>query len=86
MMSLLIICNNFYFNTDVRDLSQQCVGGQELQRMRKQIHALSEKTSGSLKKNVYQNYMQFIDTAKEISRILFRNCMSYFKIFAMKIS
>ncbi|GLV41624.1 Exocyst 84 [Carabus blaptoides fortunei] len=53
----------------VKELSQQCVGGQELQRRRKQIQYQAEKTSGTLKKNVYENYMQFIDTAKEISHL-----------------
>jgi hypothetical protein len=52
---------------DVRELSQSCVGGPELRRLRKRIQTLSEETSSNLKKNVYLNYMQFIDTAKEIS-------------------
>lgn len=54
----------------MRELSQKCVGGQELKQLRKQIHIQADKTNSTLKKNVYQNYMQFIDTAKEISRIL----------------
>ncbi|XP_022904628.1 exocyst complex component 8 [Onthophagus taurus] len=53
----------------VRELSQNCIGGQELARLRKTIQSLSEDTNGSLKKNVYDNYMQFIDTAKEISHL-----------------
>ncbi|RZB39025.1 exocyst complex component 8, partial [Asbolus verrucosus] len=53
----------------VRDLSQNCVGGPELRRLRKKIQALSEETNNNLKKNVYHNYMQFIDTAKEISHL-----------------
>lgn len=59
------------FNPDkyVRGLSQNCVGGPELVRLRNKIQNLSEETSGNLKKNVYQNYMQFIDTAKEISHL-----------------
>lgn len=46
------------------------MGGSELQNLRKKIQNLSEETSNNLKRNVYQNYVQFIDTAKEISRIL----------------
>ncbi|KAG5870032.1 hypothetical protein JTB14_026613 [Gonioctena quinquepunctata] len=53
----------------VRDLSQNYVGGSELQSLRKKIQLLSEETSNNLKKNVYQNYVQFIDTAKEISHL-----------------
>ncbi|XP_025835561.1 exocyst complex component 8-like [Agrilus planipennis] len=53
----------------VRELSQNCVGGQELVRLRAKIYNLSEDTNNTLKKNVYQNYMQFIDTAKEISHL-----------------
>jgi hypothetical protein len=56
---------------DVKDLSQRCVGGQELQQQRQKIQSLADETNILLKKNVYQNYMQFIETAKEISRILF---------------
>jgi hypothetical protein len=55
---------------DVKELSQRCVGGQELQQQRQKIQFLADETNISLKKNVYQNYMQFIETAKEISRIL----------------
>ncbi|CAG2066025.1 unnamed protein product [Timema podura] len=60
------------FNPDkyVKELSQRCVGGQELQQQRQKIQALADETNLSLKRNVYQNYMQFIETAKEISRIL----------------
>lgn len=52
----------------MKDLSQNYVGGSELQTLRKKINALLEDTNNNLKKNVYQNYVQFIDTAKEISR------------------
>ena len=34
---------------------------------RKVIQGLSDETNNQLKKNVYQNYSQFIETAKEIS-------------------
>lgn len=57
------------FNAEryVQDLSQSSVGGLELQQQRQRIHHLAEETNAQLKKNVYMNYMQFIDTAKEIS-------------------
>jgi exocyst complex component 8 len=40
----------------------------ELVSQRQKMQTLSEETNMQLKKNVYQNYMQFIETAKEISR------------------
>lgn len=69
-------CNNRYvlrifIIVDVRSLSQNCIGGPELNRVRNKIQQISEETNSNLKKNVYQNYMQFIDAAKEISRMLF---------------
>ncbi|KAF2880749.1 hypothetical protein ILUMI_25421 [Ignelater luminosus] len=59
------------FNPDkyVRELSQNCIGGPELVRLHNKVQTLSEEINGNLKKNVYQNYMQFIDTAKEISHL-----------------
>ena len=46
----------------------ECVGGSELQQRKAKIQEFSDKTSSKLKKHVYANYMQFIETAKEISR------------------
>ncbi|XP_075222918.1 exocyst complex component Exo84 [Lycorma delicatula] len=59
------------FNPDkyVKEVSQVCIGGQELQLHRTKVQTLAEETSAALKKNVYQNYMQFIETAKEISHL-----------------
>jgi len=51
----------------VRDIARNSVGGHELIQHRNNIKTLSESTHTQLKKNVYQNYRQFIDTAKEIS-------------------
>lgn len=45
------------------------MGGQELQQQRKAIQAVSESTNIMLKKNVYRNYIQFIETAKEITHL-----------------
>lgn len=53
----------------VKSLSQNYVGGSELQNLRRKIQSLSEETSNNLKKNVYENYVQFIETAKEISHL-----------------
>jgi hypothetical protein len=65
----LLSSKDFVPEKYVRELSQSCVGGPELRRLRKRIQTLSEETSSNLKKNVYLNYMQFIDTAKEISNL-----------------
>lgn len=54
--------------SDVKEAVQECVGGAELHKRKQQIQVLSDQTSSQLKKHVYANYMQFIETAKEISR------------------
>jgi len=53
----------------VGEISQRCVGGEEILAQRKVIQTLSDDTNNQLKKNVYQNYSQFIETAKEISHL-----------------
>ena len=53
----------------VSEISQRCVGGEEVLAQRKVIQGLSDDTNNQLKKNVYQNYSQFIETAKEISHL-----------------
>lgn len=53
----------------VKDLSAQCIGADELRKQRARIQELADNTSALLKRNVYQNYMQFIETAKEISHL-----------------
>lgn len=53
---------------DVKEAVQECVGGAELHKRKQQIQVFSDQTSSQLKKHVYANYMQFIETAKEISR------------------
>ncbi|XP_068699488.1 exocyst complex component 8-like isoform X2 [Montipora foliosa] len=50
-----------------KDLAAECDTDAQLQEHRKRIQALSEETAVSLKKNVYKNYIQFIETSKEIS-------------------
>lgn len=44
-----------------------CSGVEDLLNERDRIQKLAEETNGLLKKNVYKNYTQFIETAKEIS-------------------
>ncbi|XP_077024451.1 exocyst complex component 8 isoform X2 [Tamandua tetradactyla] len=51
----------------VKQLSQQSDGDRDLQEHRQRIQALAEETAQNLKRNVYQNYRQFIETAREIS-------------------
>lgn len=53
------------------------MGGAELHKRKQQIQSYSDQTSSALKKHVYANYMQFIETAKEISRKL-ENLRSFF--------
>lgn len=53
----------------MKELSAQCVGADELRQQRAKIQELANNTSAQLKRNVYQNYMQFIETAKEISHL-----------------
>jgi exocyst complex component 8 len=49
-------------------LAQECVGGGELQQRKAKIQNINDDISSSLKKHVYENYLEFIETAKEISR------------------
>lgn len=51
----------------VKQLSQQSDGDRDLQEHRQRVQALAEETAQNLKRNVYQNYRQFIETAREIS-------------------
>lgn len=45
-------------------------GEDDLLETKQTMQLLAEDTAQSLKKNVYKNYTQFIETAKEISSIL----------------
>lgn len=77
----LFTCSIILFSpSDVKELTQQCVGGHDLQQHRQKIQNLSEETNQYLKKNVYQNYMQFIETAKEISCMLIIK-LSFYNVF-----
>ncbi|MBN3271680.1 EXOC8 protein, partial [Polyodon spathula] len=58
---------NFDPKQYVKHLSQQSDGDRDLQEHRQKIQTLADETAQNLKKNVYKNYRQFIETAKEIS-------------------
>ncbi|KAM5163504.1 exocyst complex component 8 [Mantella aurantiaca] len=59
--------SNFNAEQYVKVLSQQSDGDRDLQEHRQRIQSLADETAQSLKRNVYQNYRQFIETAREIS-------------------
>ncbi|XP_068087923.1 exocyst complex component 8 [Hyperolius riggenbachi] len=58
---------NFQAEQYVKVLSQQSDGDRDLQEHRQRIQTLADETAQNLKRNVYQNYRQFIETAREIS-------------------
>nr|XP_013189639.1 unnamed protein product [Amyelois transitella] len=60
---------DFHPDRYVKELARSCVGGEELQQQKEKIQTLAEETACALKKNVYENYMQFIETATEISHL-----------------
>ncbi|XP_033764369.1 exocyst complex component 8-like [Pecten maximus] len=51
----------------VSKLAEGPGGESDLLVMKQKVQILSDETAHSLKKNVYKNYFQFIETAKEIS-------------------
>eukprot|EP00795_Rhopilema_esculentum_P007019 gene7019-12644_t len=53
--------------SDVKNLVSTCDVKRSLVEHRNKIQTLSDETAVSMKKNVYRNYRQFIDTSKEIS-------------------
>ncbi|XP_072934406.1 exocyst complex component 8 [Epargyreus clarus] len=53
----------------VKELAKSCVGGEELYQQKEKIQTLADETASALKKNVYENHMQFIETATEISHL-----------------
>lgn len=54
-------------------MSKQAHGALDgLEELHQQVSQLQEDTAVALKKNVYKNYYQFIETAKEISSIFFK--------------
>lgn len=55
-------------------MSKQAHGALDgLEELRQQVSQLQEDTAVALKKNVYKNYYQFIETAKEISSMFLSN-------------
>lgn len=63
---------NENFNSDdyVKRLVKERVAGSELSDYKKQLQKEKEDISVGLKKKVFENYTQFIETAREISRKL----------------
>lgn len=61
---------NENFNADdyVKRLVKERVAGSELSDYKKQLQKEKEDVSFGLKKKVFENYTQFIETAREISR------------------
>lgn len=58
------------FNTDdyVRRLVKDRVTGSELSENKSELMQEKESVSSDLKKKIFENYKQFIETAREISR------------------
>lgn len=77
--------NDFFSYSDVKELVQDCVGGAALQQCKAKIQAYSDQTSSTLKKHVYANYMQFIETAKEISRMIQMNVLKFLFLLLRKL-
>lgn len=67
---------------DVKGLVSESDIKRTLVEYRNKIQTLSDETSVSMKKNVYRNYKQFIDTSKEISCIFSIHC---YKILVLQI-
>uniref|UniRef100_T1J4C7 Exocyst component Exo84 C-terminal domain-containing protein n=1 Tax=Strigamia maritima TaxID=126957 RepID=T1J4C7_STRMM len=59
--------SNFNAENYIRELCVSAQGAPDLAAKRQKILAASEEVNGLLKKNVYKNYTQFIETAREIS-------------------
>lgn len=69
---------NENFNADdyVKRLVKERVAGSELSDFKKQLQKEKEDVSQGLKKKVFENYSQFIETAREISRKIL-HCLSF---------
>lgn len=61
---------NFNAEDYVKRLVKERVAGSELSDYKKHLQKDKEDISVSLKKKVFENYTQFIETAREISRKL----------------
>ncbi|GAB6018556.1 exocyst complex component exo84 [Chamberlinius hualienensis] len=58
---------DFVADQSIKEICASGNAATDLQTFKQTVLNLAEETSGQLKKNVYQNYIQFIETAKEIS-------------------
>ncbi|XP_070560701.1 exocyst complex component 8-like [Ptychodera flava] len=61
--------SDVFFDADkyVRDISSGGDGHKDLLDHRRRVQNLNDETAVAMKKNVYKNYTQFIETGKEIS-------------------
>lgn len=59
---------SFVADDYVKRLVKEMVAGSELSEYKKQLQKEKEEISFGLKKKVFENYTQFIETAREISR------------------
>ncbi|SPP89575.1 exocyst complex component 8 [Drosophila guanche] len=60
---------NFSVYKYTKELTRECVGGSDLQQRKNEIEAYNETTAATLKQTCKNNYMEFIQTAKEISHL-----------------
>lgn len=58
------------FNSDdfVKRLVKERIAGSELSENKRELLKEKESVSSDLKKKIFENYKQFIETAREISR------------------
>lgn len=66
LKNLNSLLNSIYFLV-IKELVKPDITIKDLQYARKAIQQKADETNTQLKKNVYQNYTLFIDTAKEIN-------------------
>lgn len=66
-LAIKLSSSSFGAESFVQHETQNALDVESLISLKQKIQFLSDETNGSLKKNVYQNYRQFIETSKEIS-------------------
>ncbi|CAB4039585.1 Hypothetical predicted protein, partial [Paramuricea clavata] len=67
VLALKISKEDFDPDQYVKDMCRNCNTHAELKEQQKKIKNLNEETAATLKRNVYRNYQQFIETSREIS-------------------
>ena len=84
IVSFWILWNVLYVSV----IAKISIDGEDaLLDLRQKVHGLNENTAQALKKNVYKNYSQFIETAREISSksclLLLKASTSFLSLFAL---